>query len=218
MGHTKFSPDRYFGLFKKVFRRSSVSTLTEIATVAERATNSGQIVPQLVRDVTGKKLVTFYQWSVYLGQFFRTIPNITSYHNFKVSPDGTIILKHYSDSDEDTIKLLKPDVLVSDLKGQPDETIIPGLDLNRQWYLYDNIRMHCKSTLAADITCPRPSQPKPTTKASKASKATPETPSTSTTDSSSTCTNSTAAGKRKRTTTCSVCHTLGHTKRTCPNK
>jgi hypothetical protein len=215
VGHTKFSPDRYFGLFKKVFRRSSVSTLAEISAVADRATTSGQIVPQVIRDVAGKKLVTFYQWSAYLGQFFRTIPNITSYHNFKVSSDGTVTIKQYSDSSEEKIKLLKPNVQVSDLKGQPKETEIPGLDLNRQWYLYDSIRIHCKSTLAADLTCPRPSQPKPTTKTSKSA---PQTPSTSSTASLSASGSSTIAGKRKRTTTCGLCHAVGHTKRTCPNK
>ena len=138
--------------------------------------------------------MTYYQWSTYLGQFFRTIPNITSYHNFKVSSDGTVTVKQYLDSDEEKVKLLKPNVQISDLKGQPEETNIPGLDLTRQWYLYDNIRMHCKSTLAANITCPKPSQPKPTTK----SRTAPETPSTSTTDSSSASVSSTIAGKRKR--------------------
>lgn len=54
VGHTKFSPDRYFGLFKKAFRRSSISTLAEISAIAERATNSGQIVPQLIHDVAVK--------------------------------------------------------------------------------------------------------------------------------------------------------------------
>ena len=110
VGHTKFSPDHYFGLFKKVFHRSSVSTLAEISAVAERATSSGQIVPQVIRDVAGKKLVIFYQWSTYLCQFFCTIPNITSYHNFKVSADGTVTVKQYSDSSEEKIKLLKPNV------------------------------------------------------------------------------------------------------------
>ena len=100
VGHMKFSTDRYFGLFKKAFRRSSVSTLTEISAVAKRATSLGEIVPQLICDVARKKLVTFYQWSAYLGQFFRNIPNITSYHNFKVSSEWTVTVKQYSDSNE----------------------------------------------------------------------------------------------------------------------
>jgi len=34
-GHTKFSPDRLFGLFKESFQRSSVSTLTDIELVVK---------------------------------------------------------------------------------------------------------------------------------------------------------------------------------------
>ena len=75
VGHTKFAPDRYLGLFKKAFRRSSVSTLTEVSAIAERATNSWQIAPQLIHDVTGKKLATFYQWSAYLSF---SVPSPTS--------------------------------------------------------------------------------------------------------------------------------------------
>ena len=45
VGHTKFSPDRHFGTFKKAFRVSSVSTLAEIATVVERtSTNTPQLI------------------------------------------------------------------------------------------------------------------------------------------------------------------------------
>ena len=35
MGHTKFSLNCFFGMFNKLFHRSSVSTLSEIAAVAE---------------------------------------------------------------------------------------------------------------------------------------------------------------------------------------
>ena len=31
VGHTKFSPDHYFGLIKKVYRRSTVSTIFDIS-------------------------------------------------------------------------------------------------------------------------------------------------------------------------------------------
>ena len=47
VGHTRFSPDRHFGTFKKAFR---VSTLAEIAMVAERTSTN---IPQLIRDSSG---------------------------------------------------------------------------------------------------------------------------------------------------------------------
>ena len=228
VGHTKFSPDRHFGYFKKLFRHSSVSTLAEIATVVQRSTTAAQNVPQLIQDSAGTFLVNFSQWSAFLSQFFRPIPNITSYHNFKISsdqPDGTVILRSYSDSKEERINILKPGVALSSLKSQPDGTHIPGLDLTRQWYLYENIRMHCKSTLAADITCPKPSLPKPAkTSATKPPSKRPESTSApASSEGSGASTNasdqSSLLGKRKRApSTCSICHTPGHTKRTCPSK
>ena len=56
---------------------------------------------------------------------------------------------------------MKPNVLFPDSSSMPELTIISGLSVQRQWYLYENIRVHCKSTLAADITCPKPKDPKP---------------------------------------------------------
>ena len=36
-----------------------------------------------------------------------------------------------------------------------------GLDAQRQWYLYEQIRPFCHSNLAKDITCPKPTVSKP---------------------------------------------------------
>ena len=36
-----------------------------------------------------------------------------------------------------------------------------GLDAKRQWYLYEQIRPFCPTTLQADYTCPKPTVPKP---------------------------------------------------------
>ena len=50
---------------------------------------------------------------------------------------------------------------LSTLSTLPEAAVIPGLNLQRQWYLYENISQHCKSKVSADITCPKPSQEKP---------------------------------------------------------
>ena len=42
LGHTKFSPDRCFGLIKRKFRRSKVSALSQIAEMVETSTTGGQ--------------------------------------------------------------------------------------------------------------------------------------------------------------------------------
>ena len=103
------------------------------------------------------------------------------------------------------MKILKENVDLTALKGLPQLTPIIGLDIQRQWYLYENIRQHCKSTLAADITCPKPTQPKQPTRSPEESTVT----SIEATD---------EPQKKKRVVTCSVCNQIGHTKRTCSNK
>jgi len=42
----------------------------------------------------------------------------------------------------------------------PDDIQPAGMDLKR-WYLYEEIRPLCMSSADVDLTCPRPSQPKP---------------------------------------------------------
>lgn len=100
--------------------------------------------------------------------------------------------------------ILKPNVNGEELHTLPNRTHIRGLDSQRQWYLYEQIRPHCKSNLAADMTCPKPLMPKPSLSSSRNTdiEARPESTTTS--------------SKPKRTR--SVCHKPGHTKRTCPSK
>jgi len=74
------------------------------------------------------------------------------------------MVKEYSDSDELSINILKVDPEVVSATGMPQLTQIKGLDPQRQWYLFEQIRPFCKSNLTADITCPQPNCPKPATK------------------------------------------------------
>ena len=159
VGHTKFSPDRLFGSFKKAFRRSTVSTIDEIEQVVRMSTIHGY---QLIRDASGKLLVTYYRWTVFFTKFFKPIPNILNYHIFCVKSDkpGIVELQKFSDSEVVEVSIFKANVTKESLVGLPELTVISGLSLQRQWYLYENIRQHCKSTQGADLTCPKPLIPK----------------------------------------------------------
>ena len=60
VGHTKFSPDWCFGLFKRAFRRTKVGCLDDIARVCE---SSSQVnFAQLVGEQDGTILVPTYDW------------------------------------------------------------------------------------------------------------------------------------------------------------
>ena len=101
-GHTKFSPDRFFGLIKKVYRRSSADTLHDLGRIVTESTTAGKNIPEYTCDTTtGQRNVTWYDWTTFLGQFFRNIPSITSYHHFLVADTdkGRVSTKHFSDSD-----------------------------------------------------------------------------------------------------------------------
>ena len=69
---------------------------------------------------------------------------------------GDVCIRQYSSSEQTRVKILKEHTNLTSLEPLPALTPIPGLEIYRQWYLYENIRQHCKSTLAADITCPKP--------------------------------------------------------------
>ena len=47
VGHTKFAPDRFFGLFKRLYRRSLVDTTTDIVCVMRESSSSGKNQPQI---------------------------------------------------------------------------------------------------------------------------------------------------------------------------
>lgn len=164
VGHTKFAPDRFFGLFKHLFRLSVVDTIQDIARVVTESSPSGKNLAQTTVTPTGSRIVYWIEWTSFLQQFFKPIPQITSYHHFLVSKEepGVVTVKEYADSKELKINIFKKDVAVSSLRGQRPPAIQPrGLDPARQWYLYDNIRQFCSSNLAKDITCPLPSVPRP---------------------------------------------------------
>ena len=145
-GHTTFSLNRYFGLLKKVFQWSSVSTLSDIALVVEQSTKEDQNLAQCIHGSGDETLITFYQWSEHLSKYFRTIPNILSYHNFRVTCEqpGVVYLRKFSEAQ---FNILKTNVDIEELSILPSKTHIPRLDLQHQWYLYEQIRPHCKSRL-----------------------------------------------------------------------
>ena len=59
-GHTKFAPDRFFGLLKKCYRRTDVSSSRDIENVIKSAVN-GKNIPLTTVDSTGYRNVVWYR-------------------------------------------------------------------------------------------------------------------------------------------------------------
>ena len=221
-GHTKFSCDRYFGLIKKKYKRSKVDTMEGIARVVTESSD-GYNVPKPTRSTfTGELEVHAYDWVAFFHSLeFRNIPNILHYHvfHFDASNSMVVFVREYSTESEVSINILKSPPAF-DKTLLPSEVVPKGLDLDRQWYLYEKIRVLCHSNLSRDITCPEPSQAK------QPSQAKPKGRSATSSTTAATSLPSTSAtpaelplpllgAKRRRL--CSICSNPGHNKKTCPN-
>ena len=100
VGHTKFSPDWCFGLLKKRFRRTVVSSLDELARVVEDSADVN--TSQLVGAHDGEVLVPTFDWASYLGRVFKKVKGIKKYHVFRFTANapGIVVLKKTSDPNQ----------------------------------------------------------------------------------------------------------------------
>ena len=67
-GHTKFGPDQCFGLIKKSYKVSYVSSLNGFATLVDTSSAVGINKAQIVGTHDGKVIVPVYDWVSFLGQ------------------------------------------------------------------------------------------------------------------------------------------------------
>jgi hypothetical protein len=156
VGHTKFSPDWCFGLFKQRYRRTFVSSLGDIAEVVN--TSADVNVPQLVGTQTGEPVVTVYDWATFLGGHFRSVPQLKSYHHFSFTAKqpGVVVMQEYSDSAGASYKMMCDEW--TPLPNELPHVVRPsGLSLARQWYLHRQIREYCREG-TEDLVCPMPSR------------------------------------------------------------
>ena len=66
VGHTKFSPDWCFGLFKQRYRCTFVSCLEDVVDVVNSSADVN--VAQLVGTQSGEPVVPVYNWAAFLGE------------------------------------------------------------------------------------------------------------------------------------------------------
>lgn len=159
VGHTKFAPDWCFGLFKQLFKKTSVGSIDDIAEVAKQSATVNYA--QLIGEHDGTINVPMYNWSGFFEPFTiqTALKGISKMHHFRFTADqlGVVFVKNYSDdAEERQINLLKLVTWKPDLQDLPPQIIPPGLTLERQWYLYQKIREFCPDDVK-DIVCPEPS-------------------------------------------------------------
>lgn len=106
-GHTKFSPDWCFGLLKKSFRRTDVSTLQELADCVKSSTRKNVNIPQIVGPENGPAVVPVFDWLSFLMP--RTVPLLKDNHHFSFNAcqPGTLEYKEFNRSEVKTFMMLK---------------------------------------------------------------------------------------------------------------
>lgn len=96
VGHTKFAPDWCFGLFKRLFRKTKVGCLDDIAAVVEQSATINH--PQLVGTHDGTILVPFYNWSEFFDSHMAqtALKGISQMHHFRFSAfnPGVVFVKN----------------------------------------------------------------------------------------------------------------------------
>ena len=218
VGHTKFAPDWCFGLFKQSYRRTRVGCLGSIAEVVNKSAECN--FAQLCSTEDAGVIVPTYDWTTFFAPHLKKISGIKKYYHFRFesSEPGVVYVKERINSpNEEKISLLKESP--SKEKWSPEVNVLPeiiepkGLSVERQWYLYEHIREFCPDE-DKDVTCPKPSVPKPNSRAGTpdpSSVLVRPPPPTSTLP-------STSGPPAKKQRICGICKKGGHNSRTCPNK
>ena len=226
VGHTKFSPDWCFGLLKQRFRRTRVTCLRDLEMVVNTSAEAN--VAQLVGTQSGQVVVPTYNWSAMFAGRLRKLKHIKKYHHFCISATapGSVDVRMESDLQSECFSLLIDHTWSP--SAQQLLAVVPpsGLSLERQWYLYSQIREYCPAEVQDEV-CPRPLTPLSSAVASSSTVGTSTAGNSSTAvpagTSSATCPSSTAGVSSstavppppKRARICSKCHTPGHNGRTC---
>ena len=154
VGHTKFSPDWCFGLFKQRYRKTKIGRLLDIAEVVDNSAKCN--VPQLVAEQDGSLLVQTHDWTKHLSPHFNRIKNIKGFGHFSFASEhpGKVFIRQYSDSTPHEVQLLK-DGWMPTHQNIPEEVKPTGLSAERQQYLFEKIREFCPTSVQDEV-CPKP--------------------------------------------------------------
>lgn len=163
-GHTKFGPDRGFGLIKIIFARTVVDGMKDmVVCVQDSSPNGFNLAIPTVDPDTGHRNVKWSKWSAFLSKFFKPFIGLTTFHHFFFSSEA-MQYRLLADDKFDCMSLSKT---VLDMELFPEEITPVGLSADRQWYLFDEIRNYCEKDESKDGVAPLPTVPRPPTKKTK---------------------------------------------------
>ncbi|CAB4381099.1 unnamed protein product [Rhizophagus irregularis] len=97
----------------------------------------------------------------FLTNYFKNVPSILKQHHFFFSKDkiGSVEISETVDGERHLIDIRKSNMKKP--SGFPCEISSKGLSIERQWYLYEQIRVHVQDPSKQDHLYPKPIEPKP---------------------------------------------------------
>ena len=155
VGHTKFAPDRMFGLIKLYYRRCIIDTFQQFIECVAAASPSGHVlaVPTMFPNKRSPNVI-WNEWTTFLKAFYQPCKKLTTYHHFLFTSERTDVgCKEFADSAVSFVDIKKGEPI-----GQPDEITPPGLSLERRWYLFTEVRPLCSNPANADHFMRQPSK------------------------------------------------------------
>ncbi len=205
-GHTKFSPDWCFGLWKKRYRQTKIGSMDDLIKVVDSSAKVNFAEP--VGQENGNVLVPAFDWQSFFSEFFVKLKGIKKLHHIRFTSDspGCVYVRERADSTEVKVNLLKLPTVPPEFSTDPSSLVPAGLSLKRQWYLFKKIREFCPDSVK-DIVCPRPTQD-----FSSSRSPSPDVMNDSPPASPMSVSHSPPA---KKSRLCSLCHKPGHNARTC---
>ncbi|XP_067633669.1 uncharacterized protein [Eurosta solidaginis] len=160
--HTKFSPDQFFGIFKARYAITNIDTYEELLQCVVQSSPGGH------NTAVSSKKVVWYEWDSYFKPFYKPLEGITQFHHF-IMGKNSLKTKEFADSkDVESFQLS----LIPVADTMPEIIQPVGLSLQRQWYIYQNLRSLVSDPTNADILAPLPSEKMLSKKSEDASPAT----------------------------------------------
>ncbi|GFR69773.1 hypothetical protein ElyMa_002057900 [Elysia marginata] len=158
-GHTRLSCDWFFGLFKRMYRRSRVDCLNDLVRVMTESCPRN--IAQKCGTEDGTSLVPFYSWTEFLEPYFHSVIDIAKYQHFQLSHGSSVLtMKESVDSTPRNQVFHRENLAILDPTALPKRIAPTGLSAARQWYLYDEIRSLVNPAFQ-DLVAPKPSCQRP---------------------------------------------------------
>ncbi len=161
-GHTKFSPDGFFGHFKRKYVRSQVDTIYDAANLVEKSSERHHARLHRAEGVWPapfEPTYPFYAWDEQLRPLMSNLAGISDVETIilrRNDPLGQVHVRYSTSVEFEVKSLASPGSMDRVVTNMPSQVPGKGLPKVRQSYLYNQVRKHVRDKRKADLVCPRP--------------------------------------------------------------